>query len=131
MSYPYDQGSCGGCWAFATASSLESLAVISGLYKEVPEFSVQQLLDCDKVNYACDGGWMMDGFEYTAKKGIEAKNAYQRQYIKRKSSCKHQKSKSAFKNTSAIEEDEINNDRLKQLVAQQPISVAMYSSNML
>jgi C1A family cysteine protease len=65
VSRPYDQGSCGGCWAFATASSLESLAMINGLYKKVPEFSVQQLLDCDKVNYACDGGWMMDGYAYT------------------------------------------------------------------
>lgn len=32
VTKPYDQGSCGGCWAFATASSLESLATINGLY---------------------------------------------------------------------------------------------------
>lgn len=40
VTSPYDQGSCGGCWAFATASTLESLAMINGLYEQIPEFSV-------------------------------------------------------------------------------------------
>jgi C1A family cysteine protease len=131
VTTPYDQGSCGGCWAFATASSLESLATINGVFDKVPEFSVQQLMDCDKVNYGCDGGWMMDGYAYTQKHGIELKNDYKTKYIKRKGKCYHKAEKSAFQNTGAIEEDQVSNERLKSLVAKQPVAVAMYSSSTL
>jgi len=61
---PGHQANCGACWAFSTAAALESLAVISGAFKELPEFSVQQLVDCDLVNMGCRGGWMYDAFAY-------------------------------------------------------------------
>ena len=48
VSTPYDQGSCGSCWAFSAAATLESLAKIQGFDSEVQEYSVQQLMDCDK-----------------------------------------------------------------------------------
>lgn len=41
VSTPYNQDRCGACWAFTTAAALESLATIKGVFKEVPEFSVQ------------------------------------------------------------------------------------------
>jgi C1A family cysteine protease len=41
VSSPYNQQSCGSCWAFTTAATLESLAVISGISKQLEEFSVQ------------------------------------------------------------------------------------------
>jgi C1A family cysteine protease len=41
VSRPYNQGSCGGCWAFSTASAVESLAYISGNDSELNEYSVQ------------------------------------------------------------------------------------------
>ena len=30
VTHPYDQGACGACWAFTAASTLESLAIITG-----------------------------------------------------------------------------------------------------
>ena len=30
VTVPHDQGACGACWAFSTASTLESLAMITG-----------------------------------------------------------------------------------------------------
>lgn len=58
VTVPYNQGSCGGCWAFSTAAAVESLAFITGVDEELQEYSIQQLMDCDKDNYGCVGGWM-------------------------------------------------------------------------
>lgn len=40
VSLPYDQGRCGGCWAFSTAAALESLAKLNGLNDKLEEYSV-------------------------------------------------------------------------------------------
>lgn len=46
---------CGFCWAFSTIQVLEGL-IYQCLGKRT-ELSVQQLVDCDSYNEACDGGW--------------------------------------------------------------------------
>jgi cathepsin F len=53
-----DQGNCGSCWAFSTAGAVEgAYAIKTG---ELHEFSVQQILDCDRTspfgNWGCQGG---------------------------------------------------------------------------
>lgn len=50
-----DQLDCGCCWAFSTIQVLEAL--IFQCYGKRTELSVQQLVDCDFYNDACDGGW--------------------------------------------------------------------------
>ena len=66
VSESVDQGGCGGCWAFVTATTLESLNAIENELDAVPTYSVQYLMDCDSVNWGCDGGWMFDAYEQTA-----------------------------------------------------------------
>jgi len=80
VSRPYDQGRCGGCWAFSTAAATESLAKIMGIEDDIYELSVQQLLDCDDGNYGCTGGWMYQGFQYVSRNGILRKDTYTRAY---------------------------------------------------
>lgn len=77
VTQPYYQGICGACWAFSTASVVESLAKISGTDSELQEYSVQQLIDCDDVdNFACAGGWMYQGLMYVSSNGILKKSDY-------------------------------------------------------
>jgi C1A family cysteine protease len=76
VTRPRDQADCGSCWAFTTAATLESLAVISKTVEKPEEFSIQQLLDCDESNSGCDGGWMYKGYLYVSKTGIMKQEDY-------------------------------------------------------
>jgi KDEL-tailed cysteine endopeptidase len=52
-----DQGSCGSCYAFSAVGAVESAVSIK--YGTAPvSLSEQQVVDCDKGNYGCQGGWM-------------------------------------------------------------------------
>jgi len=51
---------------------------------DAPTYSVQYLLDCDDTNFGCDGGWMTDAYEWTAKNGIVSWMAYDASYMGRK-----------------------------------------------
>lgn len=81
VSESIDQGGCGACWAFTTATTLESLNAIENNLDEVPIYSIQYLLDCDEVNWGCDGGWMADAYEVIAEEGIIAWKDYPRSYM--------------------------------------------------
>lgn len=47
-----NQGRCGSCFAFATTGTMEGVALKKGIKTR---FSAQQIVDCDKLNYGCDG----------------------------------------------------------------------------
>jgi len=49
-----NQGSCGSCWAFSAAENLESMAALAGY--PLNYLSIQQMLDCDPNDSACNGG---------------------------------------------------------------------------
>ena len=71
VSIPYiDQGACGSCWAYTTASTLESAFAIKNNLEVLPIFSIQYLLDCDTMNFGCEGGWMLDSYEWIRDNGI-------------------------------------------------------------
>lgn len=64
---PKDQGSCGSCWTFGTAGSLEGAwAIKTG---SLIRLSEQQILDCawyDNGNSGCDGGFAGEAFTWIA-----------------------------------------------------------------
>lgn len=78
-----DQGSCGSCWAFASAGMAEAAYYTSS--GEFVALSPKQLVDCDTSNYGCDGGWYDGAFEYIKTKGLTSLGQYP--YIAQKDSC--------------------------------------------
>jgi len=87
VTQPGEQGSCGSCWAWTTASTLASLNAICNNLEKVPEYSVQYLMDCDDIDWGCDGGWMLDAYNWTAQNGIVHWDDYPRGYVGKKKKC--------------------------------------------
>jgi cathepsin F len=70
-----DQKSCGSCWTFSTVGNLEGLhAIKTG---QIAQYSEQQIVDCDKNDYGCLGGYMENAFDYIKQAGgIESEQDY-------------------------------------------------------
>ena len=79
-----NQGSCGSCWAFSAAGSIEgAYAIYSG---ELVSLSPQYLVDCDLSESGCSGGLMTNAFEFVMEDGIPTLNDYP--YVAQQRSCR-------------------------------------------
>ena len=74
MNPPINQSMCGSCWAFAAIGCIEGNYNLK--FGNSPEFSEQELVDCDLSNNGCNGGSSKRAFDYIMKKGIAYANAY-------------------------------------------------------
>ncbi|XP_059290863.1 zingipain-2-like [Lycium ferocissimum] len=119
------QGQCGCCWAFSAVGALE------GAYKiatgEKIELSEQELLDCTKSNYGCNGGFMTRAFDFIIENGgisTESDYPYERQQY----TCRSQELTPAIKISSyqVVPESET---ALLQAVTQQPVSIGIAASH--
>jgi len=66
---------------------MESLIAIKKDLAKAPRFSVQYLVDCDPVNVGCNGGWMMDAYDYIGENGIVSEDDYPEKYQARQKKC--------------------------------------------
>lgn len=64
-----DQGSCGACYAFASAAAVEGLHFRQ--VGKLVQLAPQQLVDCSGAygNMGCDGGIMQYAYKYVREKG--------------------------------------------------------------
>jgi KDEL-tailed cysteine endopeptidase len=69
----WEQGACGGCWAFTTTTAMEGIHYI--WTREKTALSPQMLLECDPLDNDCAGGNMVTGFQYAVMKGGVAAEA--------------------------------------------------------
>jgi C1A family cysteine protease len=62
-----DQGNCGSCWSFSATGALEGAYKIK--YGTLISFSEQNLVSCDTIDSACNGGLMDNAFSWTKSNG--------------------------------------------------------------
>ena len=86
-------------------------------------------MDCDPINIGCGGGWMMDAYDYVEDNGIVLEEDYPFTYTPRQNfKCYSTDGKKKYYNVGSVEEDNVTNDRLKEIVSKQPVGVAFHSN---
>lgn len=117
-----NQLSCGGCWAFAAAASLEGYNKIKN--GELISLSEQQLIDCTTTCNGCGGcGNLYNALEYTASSGIESESDYP--FTLKRKGCNYNSKKVVVKNQGYAAVQVNNTNQLKAALAQQPVIVGI------
>ena len=62
-----NQGQCGSCWTFAVAAAYETCQKIAG--NQIDNLSEQEILDCDRTDYGCNGGYPANAFKWIQQNG--------------------------------------------------------------
>ncbi|KAI6226406.1 Acl-12 [Aphelenchoides fujianensis] len=79
-----NQGQCGSCWSFSVVAVVESLHVIAGGART--KLSEQELLDCDKREMGCFGGFRPHAFQFVRENGLVPEEHYA--YVGAASDCR-------------------------------------------
>ncbi|SBT80356.1 cysteine proteinase, putative [Plasmodium malariae] len=66
---PKDQMLCGSCWAFASVGNVECIYAKNN-NNTILTLSEQEIVDCSKLNFGCDGGHPFYSFIYGVENGI-------------------------------------------------------------
>ena len=65
-----DQGQCGSCWAFAGSEALSDRFCIASNGQVDVVLSPQYLVDCDHLNFGCNGGNLPLAWRFLRLKGL-------------------------------------------------------------
>lgn len=119
-----NQGSCSASYAFAAIKAVESLSSI--FYRNLQEFSAQQVVDCSSTygNTGCSDGRMDNTYSYITDRGITTDSNYP--WSGQQSQC--QSSSGSFKRLNGYR-NVTNCDSLAYFLATQPVSVTVDGSN--
>ncbi|XP_069356530.1 uncharacterized protein [Maniola hyperantus] len=116
-----NQGRCGSCWAISTIGNVESISAIKT--GKLVELSQQQLVDCDKKDYGCQGGRMDTALEYLISNGSMSSASYS--YEAKRKQCRYDSAKVAVKVKDCIVTKGTEEFIAEQLVAIGPLSIAI------
>merc|ERR1712107_586004 len=93
---------------------------------DLSPLSEQQLVDCDTVDSACNGGLMDNGFAFAEKNAMCTEDSYS--YTARKGTCKASSCTVGLSQGSVTGYKDVSTDSeqaLMSAVAQQPVSIAI------
>lgn len=117
-----NQGACGSCWAFSAVGNLEGQLAIK--HNRLVSLSPQELLDCDPVDLACNGGLMDTAFQQLKiVGGIESEKNYP--YKAKKGECNFEQNKSEAKVKSFYDLSDNEDEIAKILSENGPLAVAL------
>jgi len=124
-----NQATCGGCWAFAAAATLESLYQIK-TNKTLTDFSPQQLIDCTSTCAGCSGCHnLYNALVYTSQYGIESWTDYP--YTGVNGTCQYSKDRVIFTNKGYMNVTPKSVEQLKAAIAQQPVQVGIQANQLI
>lgn len=129
VGYPRDQLTCGSCWAQTTVSAVETMRAIKKHVfdrDDVPEYSVQQLVDCNLIpNMGCMGGEALYAYRYVKENGLALEKDYPYKDRLRECTYSQEDMKSVEIGDFKVFQ-RINNTDLKHLVCLGAVSVPFY-----
>uniref|UniRef100_A0A0B7ATS0 Cathepsin F n=1 Tax=Arion vulgaris TaxID=1028688 RepID=A0A0B7ATS0_9EUPU len=117
-----NQGGCGSCWAFSTTGNIEGQWALKS--KNLLSLSEQELVDCDKLDQGCNGGYMYDAYEaIIGLGGIETESEYK--YTGQDQSCQFNKSEVVVKLTGAVNISKDEGEMAAWLYKNGPIAIGI------
>lgn len=122
-----NQGNSGSCWAFAAATTQESMQSIK--HGDAPvRLSEQQGVDCCEDSYGCRGGWMRHFWEQSARAGSLTNQDYP--YEARTRKCKEMPDKPIASKAIDSSIGRITNSvtEMKQQLQNGPMTIAVGAS---
>jgi C1A family cysteine protease len=125
-----DQGNCGSCWSFSATGALEGAYKIK--YGTLISFSEQNLVSCDNIDSACNGGLMDNAFTWTMRNGglcTESGYPYTSGTTGQKGTCMTTCSKNVNVAPRSYTDVQKNSDSaLMTAIAKQPVSIAIQAN---